>query len=186
MAAQPAPLTLADFHRQYDGAKPAYEYWYGEAIQKSMPTTLHGLVQYIIMLLLDKAGWNPASEVRLKVRSDAEPVPDVIAVRGKNKGHYPTVAPALCIEILSPGDRLAKALSKAARYIEWGSESVWIIDPEQRTAWIVAHAATEAVWIAPNGLLRVGETAIALANLFDEVDKRLDLSDDETGAASGA
>ena len=86
MAAQTLPLSLDEFHKRYDGAKPAFEYWYGRAIQKSTPTALHGVVQFIIMMLLEKAGWNVASEVRLKVSSDAEPVPDAIAVRGKFKG----------------------------------------------------------------------------------------------------
>lgn len=101
MAAQPLPLSLEEFHRRFDGAKPAHHYWYGAAVQKAGPTVLHGVVQAIVMMLLEKAGWNAASEVRLKMASDAEPVPDVIAVRGKFRGRYPTVAPELCVEILS-------------------------------------------------------------------------------------
>ena len=97
MATQSPSLSLAEFHRKYDGAKPAYEYWHGAAIQKPMPTVLHGVVQSIIMMLLERAGWNTASEVRLKVVSDAEPIPDAIAVRGKFKGgRYPKAAPELC------------------------------------------------------------------------------------------
>jgi Uma2 family endonuclease len=148
MAAQPSPLSLEEFHRLYDGAKPAYEYWYGSAIGKSTPTFLHGFVQYVIMTLLEKAGWNPAPEVRLKVSRDAEPVPDVIAVRGKVKGLCATTAPDLCVEILSPGDTLAKALEKANRYIQWGTKCVWIIDPEKRTAWTLSP---DPQWIAPTG-----------------------------------
>jgi Uma2 family endonuclease len=135
MAAQPLPLTLEEFHTLYDGAKPAFEYWHGAAVQKPMPTVLHGIVQAILVMLLERAGWNTASEVRLKVVSDAEPVPDVIAVHGKFEGRYPTAAPALCIEILSPRDTLAKTLEKPSTYISWGSRCVWIIDPEKRTAW---------------------------------------------------
>ena len=56
MSAQTAPLTLEEFHRLYDGAKPPYEYWYGKAIQKSMPTLLHSIVQLVIAMLLEKAG----------------------------------------------------------------------------------------------------------------------------------
>ena len=72
MAAQPVPLSLELFHSLYDGTKPAYEYWHGVAVQKSMPAVLHGIVQAIIILLLEKAGWNTASKVRLKVVSDAD------------------------------------------------------------------------------------------------------------------
>jgi len=180
MAAQSLPLTLEDFHKLYDGAKPAYEYWHGAAVRKSMPTVLHGLVQAIIMMLLKKAGWNAASEVRLKVGPEAEPVPDVIAVRGKFKGPFPVAAPALCVEILSPGDMLAKTLEKAKAYISWGSQCVWIIDPEKRTAWSLSQAtAAEPVWIPPSGNLQIEGTAISLSTLFAEVDASLEQVEEE-------
>jgi Uma2 family endonuclease len=180
MAAQSLPLGLDEFHKLYDGAKPAYEYWYGTAIQKPMPTALHGIVQMILAMLLDKAGWNTASEVRLKVVSDAEPVPDLIAVRGKFKGRYPTTAPELCIEIMSPRDTLSKALVKAKTYISWGSQCVWIIDPEKRTAWSLSReGANEPAWVSPDGVLQSGETAIELPALFAEVDRKLEMSEEE-------
>jgi Uma2 family endonuclease len=179
MAAQTLPLSLEEFHKRYDGAKPAYEYWYGEAIQKSMPTVPHGLVQFIIMTLLKNAGWNTVPEVRLKVVPDAEPVPDVIAVRGKFKGRYPAVAPDLCVEILSPGDTLSKTLKKAKIYLSWGSQCVWIVDPEKRTAWTVSPDAPEPTWISPEGTLSIAGTAVALSALFAEVDKSLESSETE-------
>ena len=180
MAAQPLPLSLEEFHKRYDGAKPAYEYWYGVAVQKATSTTLHGIVQIIITLLLEKAGWNTALEVRLKIVSDAEPVPDAIAVRGKFKGRYPTTAPALCIEIMSPADSLSKALEKANIYLGWGAECVWIIDPEERTAWTISsEGGHEPAWVSPTGALRIGETSIELAALFAEVDRKLELTEDQ-------
>jgi Uma2 family endonuclease len=179
MAAQPLPLSLEEFHTLHDGAKPAFEYWHGAAVQKPMPTVLHGIVQAILVMLLERAGWNTASEVRLKVVSDAEPVPDVIAVHGKFKGRYPTTAPALCIEILSPRDTLAKTLEKASTYIAWGSQCVWIIDPEKRTAWSMSpDLAGQPTWVPPDGVLRIGETTIDLPTLFAEVDRKLELTED--------
>jgi Uma2 family endonuclease len=174
MAAQPVPLSVEEFHRLYDGAKPAYEYWFGQAIQKPMPTNVHGLIQFILATLLKKAGWNPNVEIRLKVIREAEPVPDLIAVRGKYKGSYPRQAPELCVEILSPGDRLRRALEKAKYYLSWGSECVWIIDPEQRTAWICSRESPEPVWIAPDEVLKFAETEIPLNAVFEEVDRSLE------------
>ena len=176
MAAQPEPLSLQAFHELYDGAKPAYEYWFGEAVQKPMPTTLHGIVRFIIATMLERSDWNTSLEVRLEIVPEAEPVPDVIAVRGKFQGAYPAAAPELCIEILSPGDTLPKTLEKAKRYIAWGSECVWIIDPEKRTAWALSRERTpEPVWISPAGVLRIGSTAIELAALFAEVDRKIEV-----------
>ena len=179
MAAQTSPLSLTEFHKLYDGAKPAYEYWHGTALQKSMPTALHSVVQMMLAFLLEKAGWNTAPEVRLKVVSEVEPVPDLIAVRGKLKNPYPTVAPELCVEILSPSDKLSKALDKARSYISWGTEAVWIIDPEKRTAWTLSsRTGTDPVWVSPDAALRIGDTEISLPTLFAEVDKKLELAED--------
>jgi Uma2 family endonuclease len=178
MAAQPAALTLEEFHRLYDGAKPVYEYWHGEAIRKPRPTVLHGIVQIVLAILLDKAGWNTAPEVRLKVVPEIEPVPDLIAVRGKFKGRYPAAAPELCVEIMCPSDTLAKTLEKAKQYIAWGSQQVWIIDLEKRTAWDLSAEAAGLSWIPLEGALRIAETAIDLAVLFAEVDKKLEFSRD--------
>jgi len=174
MAAQPLPLSVEEFHRLYDGAKPAYEYWFGKAVQKTMPTTLHGVVQFLIATLLERARWNTSTEVCLKIVPNVEPVPDVIAVRGKLERPYPTAAPELCVEILSPGDPLVKVLEKARRYLSWGSECVWIIDPENRTAWTCSREPVEEPqWVQPGGSLRIGDTAIELDLLFSEADRKL-------------
>ncbi len=180
MAAEPSPLSIQEFHRLYDEAKPAYEYWFGEAVQKSMPTLLHSIVQFIIATLLERAGWNTSLEVRLKVVGDVEPVPDIIAVQGKFKGPYPTAAPELCVEILCPGDTLTKASEKAKRYISWGSHCVWIVDGEQRTAWTLSRERiAEPTWVPPGGVLRIDNTELELAVLFSEVDRKLELTENQ-------
>jgi hypothetical protein len=40
-------LTVEEFRVRYAGEKPYYEFWAGEAIQKSHATSLHGLIQKI-------------------------------------------------------------------------------------------------------------------------------------------
>ncbi len=55
MTTSAAPLlTLAEFHARYDGEKPYYELWNGEAIQKSVPIWLHNLLERILAELLRK------------------------------------------------------------------------------------------------------------------------------------
>ncbi len=179
MAAHTLPLSLEEFHKLHDGAKPAYEYWDGKAVQKSMPTMLHSLVQGLLCAMLRQAGWNAGPEVRLKVVREAEPVPDLIAIRGKYRGRYPAAAPELCVEILSPGDSLEWAFRKAARSIQWGTECVWIIDPEKRTAWTLLKDSPEPTSIPPDGALKVGETTIALPALFSAIDDLIEDPDEQ-------
>ena len=81
------------------------------------------------------------------------------------------------MEIMSRRDTLPKAFEKADRYIAWGTEWVWIIDPEKRTAWTLSRqGGADPVWVSPNGALQIGETAIGLPQLFAEVDASLELT----------
>lgn len=144
-----------------------------------MPTILHGIVQFVLAMLLEKAGWNASLEVRLKVVPDAEPVPDIVAVQGKFRETHPTVAPQLCVEILSPGDTLPKALDKAKRYVAWGSSCVWVVDPEKRTAWLISKQQTQPNWIPRDGELRIRDTAVWLELLFSKVDRKLETAQEQ-------
>jgi Uma2 family endonuclease len=76
-------LSLQDFHERYPGEKPYFEYWDGEAVQKSMPTRLHSLIQKILLQLLDAMGFDSGPEVTLKLDPACEPIPDVIATEGQ-------------------------------------------------------------------------------------------------------
>jgi Uma2 family endonuclease len=80
---------------------------------------LHSLLQLILGGLLRQAGWNAGSEARLKIVREAEPVPDLIAIRGKYRGRYPAAAPEICVEILSLGDSSKWAFQKSGRDSQW-------------------------------------------------------------------
>jgi Uma2 family endonuclease len=66
-------------------------------------------------------------------------VPDVGFIRKDRlppraeRSRFPRLAPDLAIEVLSPSDRMAEALSKVAMYLEAGVALVWLVDPAQRT-----------------------------------------------------
>jgi Uma2 family endonuclease len=62
-------LSVEEFHARYDGEKPFFEYWDGEAVQKSMPTWLHGLIRKILLNSLDGLGYESGPEVKLKLDS---------------------------------------------------------------------------------------------------------------------
>jgi Uma2 family endonuclease len=167
-------LSIEEFHRLYHGVKPNHEYWFGEAVAKPMPTYLHGVFQYVMMFLLRLRGWRVASEVTLKISPELELVPDVIATRQSIAGAYPTEPVELCIEILSPDDRLEKTVAKCRHYLNWGVSTAWIVDPVARTAWTVTSEDPDGKWIHPNEALTVQpDTSIALSEIFAEVDKML-------------
>lgn len=180
MATQPAWLSLEDFHRQYpyyDSDKPYYEYWYGRAIRKPMANWLHTAVQFILSVMLDRLGWTVGPEVRLTIVKEAEAVPDIVAIRGKAQSGHQTTPPELCVEILSRSKDLKQTLWKAHRYLEWGTQFVWIVDPKTRTAWHLTTIEGKVVKerISSDGVLTASlDTSISLAELFEQVDKRVE------------
>ena len=164
MATVGSHLSLEEFHRLHDGEKPYREYWFGEAVPKPRATAIHGV--------LASRGWKVASEVRLKIVPYAQPVPDIVASRDKIEHPYPTKPVEICVEILSPEDRLKKVIQKAGYYMDWGVQFCWIIDPGTRTAWIVTAEHRDGIWIHPDGALTAGDgTEIPLSEIFAEVDE---------------
>ncbi len=56
-----------------------------------------------------------------------------------------TTPPMLCIEILSPGDRMARIEEKVRDYLAFSVEYVWVIDPQRRTAWEYTSTGAQQV-----------------------------------------
>jgi Uma2 family endonuclease len=167
-ATQEKQLTLEEFRTRYAGEKPYYEYWAGEAIQKARPTFLHGLIQKILTLLLDRIGYESASEVTLRLDPDYEPVPDVIAVEPPMPEPYPTAPFAVAIEILSPQDPFSRVMRKCRMYESWGIQRIIAIDPVVRLVWSFEKGnpcETEVI-------ARRGESEVTAAELWAELDRR--------------
>ena len=152
-------LTLEEFETRFGHEKPYYEFWYGEAVQKSMPTWIHGLLQRILMELLTEAGYKAGSEVKLEISSDFQPVPDVIATAGRIERPYPTKAVEIVIEILSDDDSMSRILTKCRIYEEWGFREIYVVDPASRLVFrwsekrleqvdSIAGQATKSIWTA--------------------------------------
>ena len=162
-------LSVQEFHERYDGEKPYYEYWDGEAVQKSMPTLVHGLIQMILMRLLYGIGYIPASEVTLKLDPAYEPVPDVIASDGPISLPYPTSPFEVAIEILSPNDSFSRVLRKCRLYEKSGIRQIIVIDPADRLVWRFENGVTQET----NITARRGDAPIPAQTLWDELDHQL-------------
>ncbi len=160
-------LSLEEFHTLYDGEKPYFEYWDGEAVQKSMPTRLHGLIQEILVRLLRAIGYDPGLEITLKLDPAYEPIPDVIAAEGKIGDPYPTEPFEVAIEILSPQYPFSRVLRKCRLYEKWGIRQGVVVDPQARLVWSYengSHRETDIV-------ARRGERVIQAQELWEEVDR---------------
>jgi Uma2 family endonuclease len=159
-------LSKEEFHARYDGEKPYYEYWDGEAVQKAVPTWLHGLIQGILQRLPFGIGCVTGSEVELHLDPSYEPVPDVIAAEGPATGLYPTEPFEVVIEILSPLDTFSRVLLKCRLYAKWGIRQIIVIDAEARVIWRFENG----ILVETDVIATRGEVKIPAKALWDEVD----------------
>jgi Uma2 family endonuclease len=146
--------------------KPNCEYREGVLYPKPMPTTFHGLLEFMLVVMLRNLGLQAAPEVTVKVSPTKFLVPDVIAAPVL-QSPYPTAPVLLCCEILSPEDRLGTMLAKCEEYHAWGVPFCWVIDPVKRTAWEY-HAAAEPVRVTAT--LHADKFSVSLEELFAALD----------------
>ena len=72
--------------------------------------------------------------------------------------------PLLCVEILSPEDRLNRYLDRLKDYFDMGIPVCWIIDPVKRQGWVATPGhITEAV----DGVLRCAEFELPLKQVLN-------------------
>ena len=171
MAAAPQHLSLEDFDRLYgDDQKPYYEYWFGQAIQKSVPNIIHSYLQAIMVVLLREIGLRPGPEVRLKFSNEAQLLPDVIGL-SRTQAPYPTKPFEIAIEILSPQDSAQYLFRKCRLYAQWGIQHIVVLDPEDRTAHRWNGEALEPI----SEIAIEGRTHIAVSRIWQELDRDLAL-----------
>ena len=133
MATAAGFLTLDEYHERYAGEN-AYEYWFGEAIKKSVPTWLHAILQVILAEVFYKAGYISGSELDLRIDPNWDPRPDVVAAL-QPEHPYPTKPVNIVAEVLSPDDRMSRIYEKCRQYARIGIPQILVFDPEARVAW---------------------------------------------------
>ena len=164
MATIAEKLTLAEFEIRYGHGDRSYEYWHGEAVPKSMPTWIHGLMQAILGRLLHEAGYRAGAEVELRIIPNAHPKPDVIATSGEVEQPYPTKAVDVVVEILSEDDPAPYLLAKCQAYGKWGFEYVYVVSPESKQIFRWTGSALE---------LTDSLTTIPATQIWQELEKSL-------------
>lgn len=140
----PVPIAIGEYIARFveGDEKPMHEYVDGVLLPKSMGTKKHRQVQANITKLIgsryDEA-FNALPELTARLRETQFYVPDVAIedlahpIRGRYPGPQDPVF--VCVEIVSPPDRVGKLFGKCEEYHNWGVPYCWVIDPERRIAW---------------------------------------------------
>jgi len=170
MSALPALVSVEEYlHTMYD---PDCDYVDGVVVERNVGEKSHAKLQKRILLYLEARckvwGIFVIQETRIQVSPTRFRVPDVCVVAGPEpEEEIFTRPPFLCIEILSPEDRMSRMQLKIDDYLAFGVSYVWVIDPQTRRAWVYTSDVIREV---RDGELRTEQPDIAvpLRDLFAE------------------
>jgi Uma2 family endonuclease len=143
--------------------KPYFEYDDGVLTQKAMPTAHHSRLTYLLVNMLEKQGALAFAELTIELKKTRFLIPDVCVVAAAPESAPEKVPPLLCIEVLSPSDRLGSAFTKCEEYHDWGVEACWVLDPTKRKAWEYPRGGDPRV---VEDTLRCRELTVVLEELF--------------------
>jgi len=157
--------------------RPDCDYIEGELQERNLGERPHGLLQAILTTIFNanRRAWDIVSvpELRVQVAANRYRIPDVTVMR-RSDPPDPIVkkAPLICIEVLSPEDRLQRMQERIEDYVRMGVEHIWLIDPISRHAWVAtadgSHTRVTEAFSVPGTPIR-----ISLAEVFAELDDML-------------
>src|ERR1700722_7322097 len=82
-----------------------------------------------------KWGINAVVEQRVQVSPKRFRIPDVCVVLGDPGEQILRKPPFICIEVLSPEDRMSRVENRVDDYLAMGVAYVWVLDPQTRKAY---------------------------------------------------
>ncbi len=130
------PISIADYLST--SYRPDCEYIDGEILERKMGKWEHSRVQALLAawLIQHEQLWDieTATGWRTQVSISRVRIPDVVVVRSGSQPDVLVDPPLLVVEILSPDDSYSDTQQRAQDYIRMGVQTIWIIDPESRTA----------------------------------------------------
>jgi Uma2 family endonuclease len=151
--------------------RPDCDFVDGEVVERNVGEFDHGRLQgltFSYLLSREKLwGLRVVLEQRVQVKPERFRIPDVcVVLAGKPIQQVFTDPPFLCIEVLSPADRMSRVQERIDDYLSMGVPHVWVIDPESRRGY---HYTSEGMREAKDGVLRTAEPPIEvpIAELFD-------------------
>ena len=130
----------------------------------------HGRLQLKIgayfLARYESQGMRVVPELRIRVADGRVRIPDLCVFLRDPHQRVPSTPPFLCIEILSPEDRMSRIEVRISDYLSMGVNTVWVIDPETRQAYTTT--AEEGLREVKSGVLRAESPVVemALAEVF--------------------
>jgi len=143
---------------------PDVDYLDGHLEERNVGTKAHGKMIRHIANLLEDCGLAAFIETRLRINPTRFRVPDVCAYLSEPDEEVFSRPPLLCVEVLSPEDRMNKVVTLAKEYLAMGVPVVWVIDPVGRQAFTVAPLT--GFYENTEGPLSAGQVHLMLNEIF--------------------
>jgi len=139
MATASTLISIEEYLRT--GYHPDCDYVDGEIQERNLGEREHGLLQAALAAWFfnNAKAWNIYAIVEQRIRVTARRVriADLCLLsRDAPKEQVVLTPPILCVEILSPEDRLPRAARVMEDYARMGVPNLWLLDPEDRVAYI--------------------------------------------------
>jgi len=176
MATQPVfekPISVEEYLST--AYEPDCEYVDGAIEERNVGELDHSFLQLFLgsIFMNRRAEWGIVafSEQRIQIGPNRFRIPDLAVVRSDFKREpILTHPPLLVIEIQSPEDTLRRTTIKAAEYLAFGIEHIWVIDP---TARVVYRGTANGLELIRSGEMSIPGTPIRVSaqELFAELDR---------------
>ena len=139
MSATRALISVEQYLRT--SYRPDRDYVDGEVVERNLGERDHSWLQGVIVGLLSRyKAIFVFPELRVQVKPMRYRIPDICVFLEFPKERIPSVPPFLCIEVLSPEDRMKRVKERVNDFLEMGVPFVWVLDPQTKRA----SAATPA------------------------------------------
>ncbi len=137
MATTPAPLSIDEYlHTSYE---PDVDFVDGEIEERALGEFDHARLQALVtsFFVSHEKLWafRCVVEQRIRVSPTRVRICDLALLRADApRENVLATPPLICIEIMSPEDRLSRAQLVLADYHAMGVRNIWLIDPIRRSA----------------------------------------------------
>jgi Uma2 family endonuclease len=144
--------------------RPDCDYVDGHIEERNLGERTHSRIQGRLVICLGRyvetEGIEVLPEVRVQVKPTRFRVPDVCVVLGDPGEEILTKPPFLCIEILSPEDRMSRMKERVNEHLAMGVPYVWVLDPQTKQTYVATQTArwrevTDGVLRTANPVLEV-------------------------------
>lgn len=171
MASSTAVSVDQYLHTAY---RPDCDYVDGEVVKRNVGEFQHSMMQGILIrMLYEWARLIPirvVPELRMRVSTTRFRIQDIcVMLKEQQPEPVLTSAPFLCIEILSPEDRMSRVIERVREYLSFGVSHIWVVDPENRTAY--SYTKDEGREVSDGLITANPEISVSLSELFTELDE---------------